>query len=202
MLAYARGHSCKHSTIPDGLMAAIGLSKEEVTKLLPPGVVIACQNGKESVTISGLAAPTRAFVEQLSSQGIFAKVVKSASIAFHSEYMGNAKENFAEFIKPILKHPKLRTSRWISSSVPPSKADATWTKLNGVEYHVNNYGNTVLFDQVYESIPENAIVIEIAPHGLLQPILRRELGPNTTNLSVTHRSSPDNEEFLLSAIGR
>lgn len=183
-------------------MAAVGMSKEELSKILPPDVIIACQNGKQSVTISGLETPTRTFVNDLKSKGIFAKIVNSANIAFHSQYTTTASEYLKEFIKPILKNPKPRSSKWVTSSVPPCQINEDWAKLNCTEYHVNNFRNTVLFDQIYQHVQEDAIVIEVAPHGLLQAILKRELGSNTTYLSVADRNSLDNEEFLLTAIGK
>lgn len=183
-------------------MAAVGLSKEELKKVLPPDVIIACHNGQTSVTISGLEKPTKDFVAKLTSQGIFAKAVQSAGIAFHSQYVGKAKEIHHEFIKPILKNPKPRSSKWVSSSVPPNKANEDWAKLNCSEYHANNFNNQVLFDQIYEFIPENAIVVEVAPHGLLQSILKKELAPSTSNISLMNRSSQNNEEFFLSAVGK
>lgn len=45
LLAFARAYACQNSKVPLGQMAAVGLSKEEVEKLLPPDVFIACQNG-------------------------------------------------------------------------------------------------------------------------------------------------------------
>ena len=39
--------------IPKGLMAAVGLSFNEARKICPKGVVVVCDNSKDSVTISG-----------------------------------------------------------------------------------------------------------------------------------------------------
>jgi len=70
-----------------GAMAAIGLTWEETKKRVPPGIVAACHNGKDSVTISGDKPKVQAFVDELKAQGIFAKEVNSAGIAFHSDCM-------------------------------------------------------------------------------------------------------------------
>ncbi len=40
-------------SIPKGLMAAVGLSWEEMKKLCPKGVYVVCNNAKDLVTISG-----------------------------------------------------------------------------------------------------------------------------------------------------
>ncbi|CAG9830405.1 unnamed protein product [Diabrotica balteata] len=202
LLGYARGYAASNSSIIPGQMAAIGLSKEKVSKMLPEGIFIACQNAKESVTISGPLEKTKAFVEQLSAQGIFAKLVNSGGIPYHTKYVKEAGELLLDFCKLVLPDPKPRSEKWISSSVPESKKHEKWAQLNCAEYHHNNFCNTVLFDQVFSHIPENAIVIEVSPHGLLQAILKREMGPEATQISITNRSSDDNEKFFLSAIGK
>jgi len=61
----------------------------------------------------------------------------------------------------------------------------------------------VLFEEGCKYIPKNAICLEIAPHGLLQAILRRSFPPTCTNISLTNGTRRhDNANFLLSAIGK
>ncbi|KAJ8954469.1 hypothetical protein NQ314_007075 [Rhamnusium bicolor] len=202
LLAFARGYASTNVKLPPGLMAAVGLSKEECQKLLPNDIFIACHNGTNSVTITGPADSVKVFVEKLTLQGIFAKLVNSSGIAYHSKYMMDAGPLLYDFVKNVLKNPKPRSSKWISTSVPENKRNETWATYNCAEYHRNNFCNPVLFNQVYQHIPENAIVLEVAPHGLLQAILKRELGPNTTSIPLVNRASNDNEEFFLSSIGK
>lgn len=204
LVAYARGYGCQKvkQKLIRGLMVAVGLSKEEVTKMLPEGVFIACHNSSSNVTISGPEKITKDFLSELQARGVFAKEINTANIAFHSKYVEEVRKCFEEILGEIFKDPKPRSSKWISSSVPPEKAEENWAKMDSVEYHLNNFHNPVLFDQIYEHIPENAIVIEIAPHGLLQAILKRELCPTITNIPLTNRVTPDCQQFLLSAIGK
>ncbi|CAH1164765.1 unnamed protein product [Phaedon cochleariae] len=202
LLAYARGYASQNSQIPKGQMAAVGLTKEELQSQLPEEVFIACQNSKTSFTISGLEEPTKAFVAKLTSKGVFARLVPSAGIAFHTKHVAEAGELLLEFCKKVLTDPKPRSSKWVSSSVPSNKKDLPWTKMNCAEYHHNNFCSTVLFDQVYQHIPENAIVVEVAPHGLLQAILKRELGKECTSISLANRLNEDNEQFFLAAVGK
>lgn len=77
------------------------------------------------------------------------------------------------------------------------------TKYCSAEYLTNNLLKPVLFEEASKCIPENAIIIEIAPHGLLQAILKRA-HPNTcTNVSLTRKSDgKSNLNNLLGAIGR
>ncbi|KAJ8916587.1 hypothetical protein NQ315_000231 [Exocentrus adspersus] len=202
LLAYARGYASKCVELPAGAMAAVGLSSEECSKLLPEGIFIACQNGKRSVTISGPKVSTTTFVEKLSSQGVFARIVDTGGLAYHSKYVHDAASHLYNFAKKILKSPKLRSSKWLSTSVAEHQQNEPWGKYNCAEYHMNNFCSKVRFDRVYQHVPENAVVIEVAPHGLLQAILKKELNRNNIVLALGNRRSADNEEWLLSTIGK
>ena len=59
-----------------------------------------------------------------------------------------------------------------------------------------------MFEEGSKHIPKNAICIEIAPHGLLQGILKRSLGEEVTNIPLTSRASSDPLIFLLQALGK
>jgi len=60
----------------------------------------------------------------------------------------------------------------------------------------------VYFDEASQQIPSNAITIEIAPHGLLQAILKHSLNEGITNIALTQRGHPDGTEFLFVALGK
>lgn len=106
------------------------------------------------------------------------------------------------YLNEIVPQPKPRSQKWLSTSVPYSKWSIASAKLSSAEYHTNNLLSSVLFEETARLIPKDAITIEIAPHGLLQAILRRSLDPGTTNLALTQRGHRDNAEFILQAIGR
>ena len=53
----------------------------------PPGVVPACHNAFKSVTVSGPLDDVKSFVERLKEKDVFAKMVDSAGVAFHSYFM-------------------------------------------------------------------------------------------------------------------
>nr|CAD7452893.1 unnamed protein product [Timema tahoe] len=98
--------------------------------------------------------------------------------------------------------PKPRSSKWISSSVPESEWDTPLAKYSSPEYHTNNLLKEVLFEESTTRIPNNAIVIEIAPHGLLQAILRRSFGSDCIHIPLTLRGHPNSAVFLLTAVGK
>lgn len=65
----------------------LGLTWKEAQEQCPEGVVPACHNAMDTVTISGPQALVRDFVQQLKDRQVFAKEVNSAGVAFHSYYM-------------------------------------------------------------------------------------------------------------------
>jgi len=96
-----------------------------------------------------------------------------------------------------------RSSKWISTSIPESEWSSPLAEYCSAEYMTNNLLGEVLFEEGCKYIPQNAICIEIAPHGLLQAIVQRSLPTTCTNISLANRSNRhDSANFLLSAIGR
>ncbi|XP_057664642.1 fatty acid synthase [Diorhabda carinulata] len=202
LAAYSRGRAIMESNLPHGAMAAVGLTWEDAKKRCPPDIFPACHNGEDNVTISGPVETVAKFVEQLQAEGIFAKVVNSAGTAFHSKYIADAGPRLRKALESIIPNPKPRSPRWISSSIPESAWGTPLALQSSAAYHVNNLLSPVLFHEALKHVPENAITIEIAPTGLLQAILKRSLGPKTTNISLVKRGHADNLEFLLTALGK
>lgn len=202
MAAYSRGKSVIESNLPEGAMAALGLSWEETEKRCPPGIFPACHNGPDSVTVSGPPADIEKFVAELSAQDIFAKRVNSSGGAFHSKYISAAAPKLRKALDAIIPNPKPRSARWISSSIPEASWGTPVAQLSSAAYHVNNLLSPVLFHEALQFVPDNAVVIEIAPHCLLQAILKRSLGPSCTNVGLMKRGHENNLNFFLSNIGK
>lgn len=202
LAAYWRGKSIQDTKLIKGQMAAVGMTWEECHKRLPPEIFAVCHNSEDSVTLSGPEDAITKFVEQLQSEGIFAKAVKSSGYAFHSKHIADAAPKLRKNLDRIIPNPKNRSSRWLSSSIPESAWNSPLAKQNSAAYHVNNLLSPVLFHEVLQHVPKNAICIEIAPHGLLQAILKRALGKSCTNISLLKRHHDNNLEFLFTNIGK
>ncbi|KAM4664019.1 fatty acid synthase [Discoglossus pictus] len=202
LAAYWRGRCIKEAKLPPGGMAAVGLTWEECKIQCPQGVVPACHNSEDTVTISGPQDSVRDFVAKLKNDGVFAKEVQSAGVAFHSYYMASIAPSLLSALKKVITTPKSRSSRWISTSIPESQWNSDLAQLSSAEYHVNNLVSPVLFQEGLQSIPENAIVLEIAPHALLQAILRRSLKSTNTILPLMKKGHSNNLEFFLTNIGK
>ena len=79
--------TCRISLILGLNFLLTGLTWEEAKQRCPKGVVPACHNSIDTVTISGPADSITEFVEELKTEGVFAKEVKSGGVAFHSYFM-------------------------------------------------------------------------------------------------------------------
>lgn len=68
----------------------------------------------------------------------------------------------------MIKEPRQRSPRWVSTSIPQSEWESPLALYSSAEYHVNNLVSPVLFQEGLSLVPDNAVVVEIAPHALLQ----------------------------------
>ncbi|TRZ14389.1 hypothetical protein HGM15179_012680 [Zosterops borbonicus] len=202
LAAYWRGRCVKEAKLPPGGMAAVGLTWEECKQRCPPNVVPACHNSEDTVTVSGPLASVSEFVAKLKQDGVFAKEVRSAGVAFHSHYMASIAPTLLSALKKVIPRPKPRSARWISTSIPESQWQSDLAKNSSAEYHVNNLVNPVLFHEGLQHVPENAVLVEIAPHALLQAILKRTLKPACTILPLMKKDQKNNLEFFLTQIGK
>ncbi|XP_063367625.1 fatty acid synthase-like [Cydia amplana] len=199
--AYSRGLVSVQTPFIRGSMAAVGIGFEEVSNMCPPEIEVACHNSSQSSTISGPADIMTQFVADLTAKSIFAKEVACSNIAYHSRYIAEAGPGLLKYLKEVIKTPKLRSERWVSTSVPQDRWEEELAKFSSAEYHTNNLLNPVLFEETSRLIPKNAVLVEVAPHGLLQAILKRAM-PSCVNVPLTRRGHADNTRFLLEAIGQ
>ena len=84
ILSYYRGHVAKKSSSAGG-MAAVGLSAGAAARFLKEGVVIACENSSNSVTLSGDREKLDKVVGAIkeSNPDVLARTLK-VDIAYHS----------------------------------------------------------------------------------------------------------------------
>lgn len=202
LAAYYKGKSVLDSDLEPGAMAVVSLNWDETKKMCSPDITPACHNSVNLVTISGPSESMKKFVEELKSKDIFAKIINSSGVAFHNKYIAPTESKYRAFLDMIITKPKQKSARWISSSVPEAAWGSPLTQFSSSEYHVNNMLSPVLFQEAIAHIPENAITIEIAPHCLLQSILRSSLPSTVTNISLQKQNYSNNLIFLLSNVGK
>lgn len=101
-----------------------------------------------------------------------------------------------------MKTPKLRSNRWKSTSIPEDQWNTPEAQYSDIHYHLNNISSPVYFHSAMKHVPKNAIIIEIAPHCLLQAILKRSLPSTVTNIGLTKKTTTNHINYLLEAIGK
>ncbi|KAG5666534.1 hypothetical protein PVAND_014554 [Polypedilum vanderplanki] len=201
LCAYSRGIATLETKTINGAMAAVGVGYNELKGRLIEGVEIACHNNSTSCTISGPRVKIEKFIQQLKAENCFVREVNSGGIAFHSSYIAPMGPKLQKLLESVIKNPKERSQKWISTSVPKEKFENEESRLSSAKYHTNNLLNPVLFEEALASLPEKCLTIEIAPCGLLQAILKRAV-PNGLHFSLTKREHKENARFLMNSLGK
>lgn len=179
-----------------------GLGYQQIKDRIPPTIEVACHNGPDSSTLSGPKEDMEKFVKQLQDEGVFARLVNVANIAYHSRYIKPAAPLLLKYLQEVIKKSVPRSSKWISTSNRKENWETDLAKTSSPEYHTNNLLSSVLFEEGLKSIPKDAILIEIAPHGLLQAILKRSVKQGCTNIPLTQRGTKSAVNFLLDSLGK
>jgi fatty acid synthase, animal type len=199
LIAHARGQASNNTKQITGGMAAVGMSHFEVEKILPDDIDVACHNSADSTSISGPADSVTAFVNRLSDDKVFARVINSSGIALHSRYIKTMGKNFNRMLVKIIKSPRKRSEKWLSSTYPSDEWLLEESQFSSAGYHTKNLISPVLFQEVTDKLPE-CFTIEVAPHGLLLPILRRSM-KESKHFSLTKRKEENGILFFLNAMG-
>lgn len=127
--------------------------------------------------------------------------VQCSNIAYHSRYIADMGPNLLQRLSKVITEPKKRSPKWLSSSVPKTRWENEDTQWSSAHYHTNNLLSSVLFEETSKLLPPNALTIEVAPHGLLQAILKKSL-PSAVHVSLAKRANDDNVAFFLQALGK
>lgn len=201
-IAYYYGLTILNSKIPIGTMAIIGLGYNQVKDMLPINVEVASHNSQDSCTISGLKEPVEKFIQQLRSKNISTQIINTLNIPYHTNAIKRAIPSLLEYLKKIIPSPKLRTEKWLSTSVPEEQWGEDATKYGSAEYFANILINSVLFNETFERVQKETVIIELAPHGILQDILNQSSKKNITNIDLATRNHNDGLGYLLSSLGK
>ena len=192
-----------------GGMAAVGLSWEKMQQKLDQmgeeakSVFIGCKNSEDTITLSGVEDDLKKIVEKLIDEGIFAKIVESCGIPFHSPLVKNTYQPITDMCTEIITNPKKRSHRWLSTSVPSDRWHEPEFQVLGPNYYANSVVAPVMFGDVFQYIPKNAVVVEVGPHAMLLSLIKRGLGPDSTCISMMKRDNNEgNLNLLLTAIGQ
>ncbi|CAG2105236.1 unnamed protein product [Medioppia subpectinata] len=201
LTSYWRGKIVESAKLPRGMLAAVGLSWEETIKRCPDGIVAACHNGSDSVTISGLYDNMLKFIDQLKSENVFVRPVAGGDFPYHSPFMNLVAPQLLAQLNRVIPEPKMRSEKWVSTSVPDERQNDFSAKFASGEYFTNNLISPVLFNEGMKQVTKYANVIEVAPHSLFESIFKRCF-QSLSYSGLMKRSEVDNLDYFLSSIGQ
>ncbi|KYN18124.1 Fatty acid synthase [Trachymyrmex cornetzi] len=198
--AYFIGLACAEEKIIHSSMAVVNTNHEYVRNICSADIEIICYNSENSNVVCGPKESIKEFMKKLQVNNIYAKKI-NCNIPFHSSYVASTESQLLLSLNKIIPCPKKRSPKWISTSIPRTKWFTSTSKLSSADYHTRSILNTVLFSQTTELIPDNAVVIEIAPDDVLHYVLTDSLPLNVTNLVLT-RQIEENINIILQGIGK
>ncbi|KAF4457622.1 polyketide synthase, partial [Fusarium albosuccineum] len=176
--AYYRGYVTKLQTRTGG-MGAVGLGVQDVSKYIQDGVVIACDNGPNSVTLSGDVDVLDKVLGDIKADNpeTLTRRLK-VEIAYHSHLMKSLAAQYQELIEPELARKDLK--RPVIVGIPffssVTGKVVTFGEDLGPDYWVSNLTSRVRFttavSRALEKFPDS-LFVEIGPHLTLSGPLRQ-----------------------------
>lgn len=200
--AYYYGLAMVNSKLPLGAMAFVNIGHNDIKTILPENVEVAWHNSRDSCTISGLKESVEKFVLELKTNGISTKTINVLNTPCHSRFIEKAMPSLLENLKKLVPYPKLRTKKWISTSVPEKQWGTDKANYCSAEYLLNNIFTCVLFEESYDHVPMESVVIELAPDGILCDIINQKSKKNISNIDLASKDYQDGLLYLLSAFGK
>ncbi|RLU25189.1 hypothetical protein DMN91_003281 [Ooceraea biroi] len=186
--AYYIGLALNETKIIRGAMMNIALSYEKAKSICPPDIEIS-RFSPNSCFISGPKESVKALATKLQLNSI--KEINCDDIPLHSRYLTPAEATIHTYLNRIIPQTMTSSHIWTSSVCD--------TKLSYAEFFTNNLLRPVFFEKVTQSIPKNAIMIEIAPDDILQNVMKDF---SDTNVALIQRNHKDNVKVFLQGLGK
>ncbi|CAG2102324.1 unnamed protein product, partial [Medioppia subpectinata] len=188
--------------IPEGLMAVVGLSRDQALTYCPNGVYIACNNGERSVVITGLMNEMLETIKQLKANNVFVRQLDSNHIPYHSQYVSELAKNQSTATDKYGLKPGLRSQKWLSTAVFRGEPEDRRLAYSDGRYHHHNMISEVRFYPQLQTLPANACVLELGPHPLFRQIVAQTL-PQSTHISLMKRdSNATNMDTFLAGVAK
>ncbi|CAL8464659.1 g4194 [Coccomyxa elongata] len=176
LIAYHRGRMAPDNNVTGGLMAAVGLSADAAdARLRKEGLantVVGCDNSPVNVTLAGPAEELAPLCAKLKDEGVFVRELDTLGIPYHSPALEPFSDKLRRVLTAVVGAPKERSAKWLSTCYPLN-SEEPGSKLCGPDYHVQSYKSRVLFKGACAAIPEDAVLLEIGPHGIMRAPLRQ-----------------------------
>ncbi|MEU7169248.1 SDR family NAD(P)-dependent oxidoreductase [Streptomyces morookaense] len=183
----ARGRA-QAATAGTGRMAAVSLSREEAEKALEgrPRLEIACVNTPRDVTVSGPAGRLAELRSDLAREGVACRLL-DVDHAFHSPAMDPVKQPLKAALDGLSPAPVR-----IPMVSTVTAAFVKGTEL-GSPYWWRNVRRPVLFAHAVQYLlgKGHDVFVDIGPHPILRPYLRRLTEKHNTPVAVVPTLAKD-----------
>ena len=139
---------------------------------------------------------------ELKSKNLFVFPLESSDVAFHHPMLEQYAKPMYDLIKDNIPNPRLRSRKWISTSILENEPKEDILNYASAEYFVNNLISPVFFYDKFKTLPSDAIVVEVGPHGVFRKIVSETL-ENSSYISLIKKDSNDsNLDNLFNAIAK
>ena len=138
-------------------------------------------------------------MDDLKSNQKFVHQMNSSDIPYHSPFMKSSAKQLTELINKYVSKPGLRSTKWVSTSIEKDQVKEDALNYAGAEYFVNNLISPVFFYDKFKTLPSDAIVVEVGPHGVFRKIVSETL-ESATYITLIKKDSNDTnlDNFLAS----
>lgn len=173
-IAFYRGYAAKQLSNAESSvgMMAVGLSADDIQPYLhdmADSVFVACVNSPRSITLSGLKTSLEILREQLSSTGIFARILQ-VDLAYHSPFMKPIGEEYERLLQQDLHLPSCQEANVNETSMFSTLTGELISEKPDAEYWRNNMGSPVQFSQALTAMASDSspqFLVEIGPSNTL-----------------------------------
>ncbi|KAJ4448693.1 hypothetical protein ANN_00083 [Periplaneta americana] len=195
LAAYFQGRACLEASLAKGCMVTVGIGAQHMKKVCPPDIEVVCHDAPNSCTLSGPAESVKKLTKLLQQKGVSVRELHCAGVALHSKQLAGVAPVLLKNLRKLIPQPKCRSAHWVSSSAPGNS-------FSSAEFHTQCLLGPVLFEDAAKRIPPTAVVMEVAPHGVLQAALGRVLHKAAVCIALTQRMQPDGTHLLLTGLGK
>ena len=141
-------------------------------------------------------------MEDLKAKDVFVFQLESNGIPYHNPFLKSSAEPMTEEIRKHLPNPKLRSKKWISTSILEDEPKEDILNYASAEYFVNNMISPVFFYDKFKTLPSDAIVVEVGPHGVFRKIVSETLDSASYMTLIKKDSNDTNLDNFFAAISK
>ncbi|XP_032678573.1 fatty acid synthase-like isoform X2 [Odontomachus brunneus] len=189
---YYIGLALSEINVVECAMANIDLDYKSVKAICPADIEVICSYNPNACSISGPTESVKAFTTKLQASKVFTKEVVCSNIPLHSSYVVIATAKILAYLYQTIPQKMMHYQIWHKLFHD--------TELSYAEYFTNNLMRPAFFEDVAKMVPEDVVIVEVAPDGILQGVLNEIF--DTTVITLAQRDHEDNIKVFLQGLGK